>query len=167
MTQPGRGTTLFSWLLFFAGGAALFACLYLPAWLELRALRREHFAARTRIEQLEQRLTSVTKQIEHLRDDPAYIERLARKEFGTETPGVEIIPIETPEQTTSQPSSAPASAVQDGGATKLERAARKNPLVAVFVLNETRPIVMAMAGVLMLVALVMMYRGRPAQRARD
>lgn len=167
MPGSNRGTTLFFWLMFLAGGTALFACLFLPAWLEVRALRQAHAAARQRIVQLENRLTRVTKQIEHLQNDPAYLERLARKEFGIETPGVELIWIETPKNTTTPPASTPAPADSDRRddlATVLEHATHTSPFVSVFVLDETRPVVMALSGVMMVVALVLLNRGNPSMK---
>lgn len=166
MPRSNRGTLLFFWLMLLIGGAALFACLFLPAWLEYQAARREHAAACQRIAALEDELTRVVRQIEHLQHDPAYLERLAREEFGIDTPGVEVIPIETAAGATSQVSSAPAAAragQADELTTTVEQATRTNPLVSVFVLDETRPIVMAMSGGLILLALVLLIRGRGLQ----
>jgi hypothetical protein len=125
-------------------------------------LRQEHAAARTRVVQLEQSLTRATRQIEHMRNDPAYLERLAHKEFGIDPPGVEVIPVEIRESTNA---SAPADLAPDAPVEKLaadlERATHTNPLVSVFVLDQTRPIVSAMSGVLIVVALVLLVR-RPS-----
>jgi cell division protein FtsB len=154
------GTTLLFWLMFLLGGGSLFACLFLPVWLEARALREEHAAAQQRVTELEEHLTSLTKQIQHLQDDPAYLERLARREFGIETPGIEMIWIDAPGSAT-QPTSAPTVANVDHEealAARIERAARTNPLVAVFVLDATRPVVMTMSAILLLVALVFLAR---------
>jgi hypothetical protein len=144
------------------GGGALFACLYLPPWLELRVLRQVHAAAQQRIAGLEADLARVEKQIEHLRDDPAYLERLARQEFGTETPGVEMIWVETSQPTASQAASAPTAAPErdEDFAATLERATRNSPFVSVFVLSETRPLVMIMSGALMAAALMLLRHDR-------
>ena len=153
------------WVMFLGGGVSFFACLFLPAWLENRALRQEYDAARERIAELEEELTRVARQIEHHQSDPAYLERLARKEFGTHTPGVEIIPVET---ATSVPTSAPSAAARGDEelAQALEQATRTNPVVAVFVLEQTRPVVMGMSGVLMVVAVVLLVRGGSAAAGR-
>ena len=144
------------------GGASLFACVLLPPWLELRALRQEHADAQTRIADLEDRLARATRQIEHHHTDPAYLARLNREVFGTETPGVEIIPVETRQNTTDEPASTPPATPRDEFATTVEHAAHTNPLFAVFVLSQTRPIVMAMSGVIVIVALVLLIRHRSA-----
>jgi len=161
MARANAGTTFLPWLMLLIGGASLFACVLLPPWLELRALRQEHAAAQRHIADLEGRLARASRQIEHVQSDAAYIERLAREEFGVETPGVEIIPVETRQNTTGE-SAAPPGPPPDEFATTVERAAHTNPLVAVFVLNQTRPIVMAMSGVIVIVALVLLIRHRPA-----
>jgi hypothetical protein len=160
MGPSSRGATLLFWLMFLAGGAALVACLVLPPWLEVRALRKAHALAQQRIAELEADLTRVSKQIEHLQSDPAYLERLARKEFGIETPGIEWV--EPPTRPMTQPAPTPAGTPPERGqelATALEHATHSSPFVAVFVLDETRPIVMVMAGVVMLMALVLLLRG--------
>ena len=164
MARSNRGTTLLAWLMFLLGGMALFACLFLPPWRELRAQRHAYADAQRRIAELEDRLTRVTRQIEHLGSDPAYVERLARKEFGTETPGVEFKPVVIQQHAGSQPDPGTDTPPRDKLATSLERATYTSPFVSVFVLDETRPIVMAMSGVLMLVALVLLLRrGTPNQ----
>jgi cell division protein FtsB len=162
MARANGSTTFFPWLMLLIGGASLYACVFLPPWLELRALRQEHADAQTRIADLEKRLAAATRQIEHMQSDPAYIERLARKEFGTETPGVEIIPVETRQGTVDEPAAAPPATPREELATTVERAAHTNPLVAVFVLDQTRPTVMAMSGVIVIIALVLLLRHRPA-----
>ncbi|MFQ5806878.1 MAG: septum formation initiator family protein [Phycisphaerae bacterium] len=167
MARSNNATRLLCGLMFLGGGASLFACLFLPPWLEVRALRQAHIAARHRIAKLEERLTRVAKQIEHLQDDPAYLERLARKELGIETTGVEIIRIDTPDNPVNQPTAAPAPTTagrDDALATGVEQAARTSPFLSVFVLDETRPIVMAMSGVLMIVALALLLRGGASER---
>jgi hypothetical protein len=161
MPRAGAGTTLFLWLMLLAGGVSLFACVFLPPWLELRALRQERDSNRAIVQQLEQRLARATKQIEHMQSDPAYIERLAHEEFGIDPPGVEVIPVETRETTTSP---ATDDATDDTPAAELaaelERATETSPLVSVFVLDQTRPIVMAMSGVVVVVAVVLLVRAR-------
>ena len=56
MPRAGAGTTLYLLLMLLAGGRSLFACVFLPPWLELRTLRQERDAARVLVEQLDQRL---------------------------------------------------------------------------------------------------------------
>ena len=169
MGRANAGTTFLLWLMLLAGGAALFACIFLPPWVEARQLRHDQEQAQRRVAELERQLTRLTKQIEHMKNDPAYLERLARLEFGTQTPGVEVVPVEI------QPSPAMSSDERDESvedtpaeelADELEQAARKEPIVSVFVLDQTRPIVMAMSGVLIIVALVSLIREYLAKSGR-
>ncbi len=147
--------------MFLAGGLSLFACLFLPALLEYRTTRRDHAAGQGEVARLEEQNRRADKQQEHLRNDPAYIERLNRQEFGIETPGVEIIPIETRASSTA-PAPPPPTTPAEEFAADLEQATHTNPFVSVFVLDQTRPIVMVMSGVVMLVALVLLNRARSA-----
>lgn len=161
MPRAGAGTTFLSWLMLLAGGVSLFACLFLPPWLELRALRQEHATARIHVEQLEEQNRRADKQKEHHKSDPAYIERLNRREFGIEPSGVEVIPVETRETATSPaPPDPNAETPAEELAAELERATETSPLVSIFVLDQTRPIVMAMSGVLLIVAVVLLARAR-------
>jgi len=164
LRRTHRGPTVLCWLMLLAGGAALAACLILPPWREAHELRAEHAAAEQRLAELEHRLTVVTQQVEHLRNDPSYLERLARQEFGEPPPDVDFTPLEL-EPAAQDPASedAPAAAEEDTG-DALEQAAQRNPIVSVFVLDETRPIVMVMSGAMMLVALVLLLRGGAPDR---
>jgi len=159
MSRSSVFAGIVGWLMLLAGGTALFACVFLPPWLEIRELRAERDAAREQVARLEEQLTRVTKQSEHFRSDPAYLERLARKEFGTVAPGVEIIPVEPELEQLPPASASDGTASDDELAAALEESTRTNPLVAVFVLDTTRPIVMAMSGVVVVMALVVLVRG--------
>lgn len=144
------------WIMFLLGGGALAACLILPVWIEHASLRRLHAEMQRRVQDLEQRLLAYERQNEHLEKDPAYIERLARKEFGIVTPGVESVRVEIapPDiSLASQPTPAPSDPA-DELADRVRVAARENALVSIFVLDQTRPLVMAFSGGLLLVALV-------------
>ena len=152
-------TTLLFWFMFIAGGGALFACLFLPAWLELRALREAYTADRRHTLELERQLARVTKQIEHIQSDPAYLERLAQEEFGTETPGVQRVPVEIAgSEAAAEAAAASATAQPESFEAALERATKRNPFLAIFVLDTTRPIVMVMAGVVLVSAFVLVCR---------
>ena len=159
MARGRFATTLLFWFMFLAGGGALFACLFLPPWLELRALREAYAADRQHTHKLEQQLERVTKQIEHIQSDPAYLERLAQEEFGTETPGVQRIPVEIADNAApTEANAAPTSQPDESFEAALERATQRNPFVAIFVLDATRPIVMVMAGVILVAAFVLVCR---------
>ena len=109
---------------------------------------------------MEYQSTAIDKQIEHSQNDPAYIERLARREFGLQTPGVETVRITTDSAPSSKPAtSVPASAPQNEYEERLamiEHLARNNPAVSVFILPESRSIIMCLCGGLLLAAIVLM-----------
>ena len=157
MNPQNRATILLAWLMFIMGGAALAVSLILPPWIEARELRREQVEARRRIGELEKQVKRVSRQIDHMQNDPAYLERIGREEFGIETPGVEVVPVAVAAAPEESPD---ATADPDGGfSASLERAAHENPLVSVFVLDQSRPVVLGMSGVLVAAAIVMLASG--------
>ncbi len=160
MSRSRYGTVLLAWLLVGMGGAALAACLILPPWLEVRALRGEQQRAEAQIDALKRQVDELARQIEHLQSDPAYLERIGRTEFGFTPPGVELIPVEAVESAAQTQSVAQPPLTL---AERVEAATRENPLVAVFVLDQSRPFVMglgAAAGLVGLALLVPRPRGR-------
>ncbi len=150
---------LLAWVLLVLGGVTLAAAVLLPPWLEVRELRRQRLLAEQRITRLEQRLEAVARQIDHIQNDPAYLERIGRREFGVVPPGVEVIPVEP----ASPPGATPIEPPTLGPpwAERLETAARNRPLVAVLLLPQTRPLVLALSAGAVVVALVLLNR-RPA-----
>lgn len=144
------------WVMFLAGGGALAACAILPVWLEHDSLRTLHAEAQRRVQELEQRLIAYDRQREHLEQDPAYIERLARKEFGIVTPGVETVQVEIAPvelHATTLPASRPSDPALEI-AERVRLAARENALVSIFVLEQARPLVMLLSAGLLLIAFV-------------
>jgi hypothetical protein len=170
MPRWGGRVTLLFWLMALIGGAALAACLVLPAWLEHQAALQLHWQAEEQVARLEARLRVVQKQIGHVRHDPAYVERLADGEFGLTTPGVQTIALDRQDSSASQPTAAdmathtlPLNDVGERDSSRLVGDVLKRyPAASVFVLDETRPIVMAMSAVLLLAALLLLRTGRRA-----
>jgi hypothetical protein len=116
--------------------------LLLPAWLEYDDVAQTHALTLQRVEQLQQRLVAYERQIQHIQNDPAYIERLARGEFAPTGAGQVDLP------------PAPFEPGADGEfAEWLQRAARHEPSVSVFVLPETRPLVMSCAAGMLAMAI--------------
>ncbi|MEP0846533.1 MAG: hypothetical protein HRF50_06875 [Phycisphaerae bacterium] len=161
--KSSAAATLLFWLMALLGGASLAAALILPPWMEYRVTRNAYADALRRVEDLEARLTAVNKQIEHIQHDPAYNERLARKEFGIQEPGIETIRLSVPPpEPASQPGGEPAGVEGDPVerlAQVVDEAARRNPLVAAYVLDETRPTVLALSALLLVSAILLLNRG--------
>lgn len=156
MSRSSASSTLLFWIMFAGAGLCLAACLVLPAWLELRALRIAYAQAQANVQELEHRLTRFEKQIEHLKNDPAYVERLARKELGLDKPGVETIPLPPPEEDSLVATSPPVEEAPLESLIAL--AAKKTPWVSVFVSEETRGHVMLLAGATLLLSIVLLHR---------
>lgn len=151
-----------------AGGLPLAACLVLPAWFEYDAARRQHEEAELRIARLEQRRSAVDRQIEHLQENEEYLSRLLRRESGREDGGETIAVVDPnlhlealapPAPTAEETPLAELSAFVD-------QAVRRYPVAAIFVVNHTRPLVMAVSGAMVVSALLLLCRWTPAPRAQ-
>lgn len=166
MSRTDRATFLLAGLMVAAGGAAFFLSAYLPPLLELRALRVEYENTRARVAELEERLLRVSKQMEHMRDDPAYWERLMRKEFGTTTPGVQGLPVDVRPNPVESVAAGPVQPERVFD-LDLEEVVWNHPFLAVFVLDETRPLVMAISGVVVLTSIFIMFRSGARRSSRS
>ncbi len=160
------------WAMTLLGGGSLAASLLLPAWLEYRASQRALRAVQQRIARTEYRIRCAQAQLRHLREDPSYIARLAREEFGTPVPGVRTVFVY---QSAGQPQHAATAALPAADAavpqatspapgedlaTQLERRIRRDPWLAVFVLPPTRPWVMLFSAGLLVAAWVLLPAAR-------
>jgi len=157
------------WLMTLTGGGALAICLLLPAIIDYQNAKRTLADKTAVVTQLEYQNTAIEKQIAHSQNDPAYLERVARREFGLETPGVETVRITADVSTSApspdtQPASQPETPIEQRLA-QIEQLARSNPAAAVFILPETRPIVMSLAGGLLLAAVVLLNPWSAPRRA--
>ncbi|MBU0640168.1 MAG: septum formation initiator family protein [Planctomycetes bacterium] len=165
MAQRNYAAGLLFWLMAASGGAALAACLILPPWLEYQALRAERAERERQVAQLEAHILTLQKQQEHLKFDPAYVERLAQQEFGIEPAGAETIMLDPP------PGDGSPVATGAGGQVPqvddevlpemsilIERGLLRYPFARVFVDDRTRPLVMALGAVVLLAAIVLVRR---------
>ena len=157
------------WIMALAGGAVLAPCIILPPLFEYRAQLELNQQAEVRNAELRERLTAVAKQIEYIAADSAYVERLAREEFGITPPGVETILVEPAKDPAAGDDEATA-VVDDGPLPGVSETARRlvsdYPLARVFVLPETRPIVIAFGAILMLAAVVLLGNAASAHAKR-
>lgn len=165
-----RSSTAFATFLFWImaplGGVCLAATVILPAWLEYLALVDVRVRASERVAALDERLAAADRQIEHLQNDPAYIERIARTEFRLETPGVQSILIEPGsleggDLPTNEPDAAPPlSPLVEVGAT-IEQTIQRYPALSIFVVNPTRYYMMGFSAFVLVTALVLLSPRRP------
>lgn len=158
------------WLMAMMGGVALSLCLIMPPWLEYQAQLERLKAADAQVVALEQRLAATRKQIEHLRDDPAYVLRVARQEFGQtiEVTGTQTLAVEPVGAAADSPPSAAIPPAPDEVLPELSvflgQVIARYPQVGLFVSAQTRPTVMGLGAVLLVTAVVLL--GRPSPRTR-
>ncbi|QOJ14622.1 MAG: septum formation initiator family protein [Planctomycetia bacterium] len=156
------------WLLVATSAALLAPCALLPAWMEHRAARAAHADAQQRVLALSAENVRLARVIDHHRNDPAFIERHARREFGLTPPGVEAIP--APAQAPTEIAAAigeappaPPSIIRADVETGVESFLQRFPQAQAYLDPHKRPMILAAGASLALIALVLL--GRPAQRA--
>ncbi len=156
------------WAMTLLGTGSLAASLLLPAWLEYRESQRALRQVEQRIARTRYRIRCAEARLRHLRDDPSYIARLAREEFGTPVPGVRTVFVYDPPRPTGPPAAAAVAGTSathrpaEAFAQALERRIRRDPWLAVFVLPPTRPWVMLFATGLLVSAWILLPAGRRA-----
>jgi len=176
MARPTRLETLVFWLMLVAGYAVLAPCLVLPAWLEYEAQLAQLRDSDAALATLAEQLTQTERQIERSQNDPAYILRLAEREFGPgiSKPNIDVIPVQPSpprEDATSAAGAATTRTIEELWpelSTFLERTIARYPYARVFVDQTTRPVLLAMSGGLLVTAIVLLggWRGqRPATPA--
>ncbi|MBK9118216.1 MAG: septum formation initiator family protein [Phycisphaerales bacterium] len=173
-------TALF-WCMFLAGGFVLAPCLLLPAWLERQAQIELLHARQAQLAQLRDRLVVAEKQIDFLQNDPAYILRIAQREFGYSAgplareglaTGVPLAdgqlvlpdPVAPPATPRLMPALLPPThlpGTQPDLATFVQLTLDRHPRIWFFVDPYTRPTLMALGGGLILCALVLLGDTRP------
>lgn len=162
--------TLIFWLMALVGGGALAPCLILPPWLEYKAQLERRRAADAHVAELQQRLRSAEKQLDHLRNDPAYLLRVAEAEFGTrlDTTGAQTVlvepsPTDRPELRVETPAAPHAAAAPDPEplpelSIYVEQMLLRYPHAHLFVDPHTRPVIMGLGGALVLTAVGLLGR---------
>jgi cell division protein FtsB len=160
--------TLLFWFTVLFGTALLAPCLVLPAWLERQAQAEYFKAEQQRVAALQQRLQMVRMQIDHLNNDPAYVLRLARQEFGKVflIPNVETIFVEPGEAESSGLADAAVPAGEDTPPLAdellpelnvfINEAVQRYPHARLFLDDQSRPILMGVGGALLLTGVVLL-----------
>jgi hypothetical protein len=177
MSRSSLSGTILFWAMVLTGAAGLGPALILPAWLEYQAALAARERARQRVSEVEKQLVGTHKQIEHLRNDPAYNERIARTELGVVTPGVETILLDPPRQNEASTATGAAARARSGGSVTaasappqpapedalapelsatIAAALQRYPLARIFILDETRPYVMVLSAALLLAAILLL-----------
>jgi hypothetical protein len=165
---------LMFWLMLAAGYAVLAPCLVLPAWLEYEAQLSQLRDRDAAVTALDEQVRQAKKQIDRNKNDPAYILRLAEREFGLSiaTPNIAVIPVQpSPPRDDAPPAAGAASSppIQDvlpELSAFLEQAVARYPYARLFVHETTRPVLLAMSGGLLVTAIMLLggwgrQRGAP------
>src|SRR5262247_3332927 len=104
MHRSSPAITLLFWTMFVVGGLSLAVGMVLPVWLEYRDELSRKAEAERKLEEVRQQLVALERRIDHLQNDPAYLERVANREFGIGTPpAADSVAIEIVESPASGP----------------------------------------------------------------
>jgi cell division protein FtsB len=105
MSRPAASAAFLYWLMIGLAFAVLAPAMIVPAWLEYRGALQTRALRQAQLAQLAERRAMLEKQLRHLQDDEAYVEQVARKELGIETPGVTTIYVQAdaPRQRDAEP----------------------------------------------------------------
>lgn len=170
-----RSSTVLFWFMLAAGFTTLAPCLILPAWIEYREALALMAARQERLAACEAQLKSGRKQIEHLQNDAAYIERIARQELNLPIPGVKTVIVETPsgdagtDGLQTESAAGPTTAQTElfpHLSEVLTAGMRLYPAwMRLFLVDGTRWVLMGLSGAMLLSSVLLLGR-RPAARQR-
>jgi cell division protein FtsB len=88
-------TKMVAWLLLLAG-LLLVGVWYLPLIQQNERMRREILRLNTQLQQEEENSKQLNAEIEALRNDPKFVERLTREKLGYAKPDETVVRFETP-----------------------------------------------------------------------
>ncbi len=154
-------TTLFFWMMVTLGAGMLTPCVLLPAWLDYRAASLLHQQRGHEVAALREHLEVLQKQNAH-RDDPAYLRRLERDEFGDRPDDPRQTIVIDPDvlreaEATLARMDAPSDPVEaDGLHQQVELFVGKYPILALCVRAETRPVLIGLGAGMIVTALVLL-----------
>lgn len=162
-SRSNPAATLLFWAMILVGGASLAASLWLPAWLELRQAQASERVRLELRDSLREHVTALDLRREHLENDPAYIDRLARREFGEDAAQRESITVEViPPSPSAQPASQPT---EPTWALALEQLAQTHPVVRMYIDPATRWKIQVLSVVLVLAAILFLARRPTGEEA--
>lgn len=168
MTRSNPAITLLFWTMFVVGGLSLAVGMVLPVWLDYRVEVVRRAEAAQRLEEVKKQLIAIERRIDHLQNDPAYLARVASRELKFDaSPPDETVTVQVVETPTSSPVLLQAQGTQERVVAVIDEATQTHPLVRLYMLDETRPIVMGMSAGLLVAAIVLIGRNtaRPAPPA--
>lgn len=92
-TAGGLTGAIVYWLLVGMGVSSLAMCVLWPEWREYQAIRTAEQVQRKRVDSLRSTLCEERRRLEALRDDPAVIARLARRELNYRGPSDRLVAV--------------------------------------------------------------------------
>ena len=161
--------TVLFWTMALLGAVLIVPALVLPPLFNFQAATQVERLKQARIAELEKKLTTLKKQNE-FRNDPAYLERLERSEFGGAPPGAEAIFIdpglleqtEAALQQRSGATSDPPPRERDKEiADEVQQLMLRYPVTQLFVREDLRPVLMALGGGMILLAVLLLCKNLP------
>ena len=84
------------WMLILLALGALIPCVLLPEWRQYQALCQAEQAQRHRADSLQRRIEKQRRLLMALRSDPAVVARLARREYGFQREGEQVVAVTLP-----------------------------------------------------------------------
>lgn len=156
------------WSMILGGAAMLIPGILMPAYSEYQIARQEHANSRTYLDELQRRTDRLKLQIEHQKNDPAYVQRQLQLEYGITPDGVQplIFAPESADAAEPQLAGAEYDATEEPpippAAAELAREAmQRNPLTPLLIDPRTRPLIMLSGVVLILTAIFVLGRPLP------
>jgi hypothetical protein len=170
MNRSNPAITLLFWTMFVVGGLSLAVGMILPVWLEYRVEISRRDEAYQRLEDVKKQLVALERRIDHLQNDPAYLERVASREFGFGAPPTEdAVAVQVVEAPATSPVLLEAQRPADRVVAVIDEATQTHPLIRLYLLDETRPLVMGMSAGLLAAAILLLGRNTarpiPPERA--
>lgn len=167
--------TLLFWTMVLLGSVLIVPALVLPTLFNHEAAAQVERLKLARIAELEKKLATLKKQNE-FRNDPAYLERLERSEFGGAPPGAEAIFIDPGlleqteaalQQRSASSQSEPPPVTQTEIADEVQQLMLRYPVTQLFVRSDIRPVLMALGGGMILLAVLLLCRNLPEPPAQE
>ncbi len=164
------------WTLIIMALAGLAPCLIFPAWMDYQKALRLRAVRLNSSQRLAAEVAAQQKQITHLHIDEAYRERILHEEVGLDPPGIETILVDRRRRPNepagpTRPSLrrfAPSDDDRFPALTTIATSALKRypNWTHVFILDETRPLVLGMSGVLLVSAILLLGKRQRPERPR-
>lgn len=162
------------WSMIFGGAAMLIPGILMPAYSEYQIARQEHANARVYLDELQRRSEQVRLQIDHQKNDPAYVQRQLQLEYGITPDGIQPLIFASESVAQAEPPHAGVEydpteepPIPPAAAELANEAMQRNPLTPLLLDPRTRPLIMFSGAVLILTAIFVLGRPLPKPAGID